>query len=346
MIHLLHGKDDYRVRHAAREIRDKLRASDDMLDSNTTTLDGAAITPQELLAHATAVPFLASNRLVIVEGLLRAIGSERGGRRKKTDDDPLAPWRAAVVTLGDAATMPPTTTLIFVEGDLAKTNQGFAIFAPIARAQEFPLLSTGELPDWISRRAGEKGVRLAPRALAALAQLIGPDLWTMDNELDKLAAIAEGALVEPELIADAVSAAQETKVWDLTDAIVAGEDRKALASLGALLSQGEPVQMLQFMIARQFRQLLLVKDLRERGVRADEVARGSGVPAFRLSAVGAIASRYTWPVLQQAYRRILEADLSVKRGQSGDEAALQLLVHELCASAPAGGRAPARAARR
>ena len=51
VIYLLHG-DSYRVRAALREIRDKLDDPDQMLESNTTLLDGRAVTPDELMAHA------------------------------------------------------------------------------------------------------------------------------------------------------------------------------------------------------------------------------------------------------------------------------------------------------
>jgi DNA polymerase-3 subunit delta len=343
VIHLFHGKDDYRVREAVRDVRAKLRAGDDMLESNTSVLDGKGLSADELIAHATATPFLASSRLVIVEGLLAAIGEMRAGKRTKKGaaDDPMEPWRRAAATLGSADTMPTTTTLIFVEGELKKTNVAFTTFSPIARTVEFGPLAKDELPAWIEARAREKGVKLAPRAMAAMAQLIGPDLWAMDNELEKLAAYADGAIVEPETVAEIVSQAQETKVWDLTDAIVAGDDRKALNSMRKLLAEGEPPTRAAFMVTRQFRQLALVKDLRERGVRADEVARVAGVPPFRLGALGAIASRMSWQSVRDAYGRILDSDLSVKRGLADDESALQLLVLELCRLAPKGAARPA-----
>jgi DNA polymerase-3 subunit delta len=349
VILLFHGKDSFRTRQAVREVRERLRAADDMLDSNTTTLDGAGLTPQELLAHATAVPFLAANRLVIVEGLLKSLGSERGGgRRKKGDDDPLEPWRAAAATLGDKSAIPGSTTLIFAEGNLLNdrnqmTNKAFPIFAPVARVTEFDELKSGDLAAWIGERAKENNVTLAARSLPALAQLIGPDLSAIENELQKLAAYADGAVVEPEMVSEIVSAARETKIWDLTDAIVVGDERKALRTMRQLLTEDQPAPVLMFMIVRQFRQLVTVKDMRERGARPDDIQKASGVPSFRLAAVGNIASSFSWPLLRAAYGRLLEADLSVKRGLSGDEAALQLVVQELCSLAPVrgSGRAPA-----
>jgi DNA polymerase-3 subunit delta len=338
VIYLLYGSDTYRSRRALRRIRDELgAAAGDMLASNTTILEGRGLTPGELLANATAMPFLAPSRLVIVEGLLSAIGEIRAGRRTKkaAGDDPLEPWRKAAASLASPASMPETTTLVFMEEQIEKTNNAFPIFAPIARTIEHAPLSKEELPSWIDERAREKGVKLAPRAMASLTQLIGPDLWTIENELDKLAAYADGEIVEPETVTALVSAAQETRIWDLTDAIESGDERKALRAMRLLLGEGEATQRILVMIVRQFRQLVLVKDMRERGMRPDEVARVSGVPNFRMGAVGAIASRFSWPALREAYGRILEADLSVKRGLTDDESSLQLLVHDLCALAPA-----------
>ncbi len=336
MIHLLYGNDGYRVRHALRAIRAQADAGDGMLDANTTVLDGASLTPGELLGHAQAAPFLASARLVIVEGLLAQIGGGRRGRRgkKAADGGPLAAWEAAAAQLADPATMPASTTLVFVEGELPKTNAAFPIFAPIAHAVQYDKLAKDELPGWVQRAADARGLRVAPRALAAIVRLTAGDLWTAENELDKLAAYAGGDAVDEDMVMRVVSAAQEARVWDLSDAVVAGDERKALASMRALIEAGEAAPLLMFMLVRQYRQIAIVKDMRERRARQDEIARVTGIPGFRINAVATLASRYTWPLLREAYSALLDADLAVKRGLRDDEASLQLVVHELCALAP------------
>ena len=115
----------------------------------------------------------------------------------------------------------------------------------------------------------------------------------------------------------------------------------ALTSLRRLLVDGIPSQVITSMIVRQYRQLLLVKDMRDRRVGREEMARVSGVPSFKLGEVSARAGHYSWPLLGEAYNRLLSSDLSVKRGLQDDESALQLLIHELCALRPAAARSPA-----
>lgn len=350
MIHLLYGKDNYRVHAALGAIRDGLAPDDDArrdLASNTTVLDGAKLSPQELLSHAMSVPFLAPHRLVVVEGLLAALGSVKGGRKgakgkkKADDDDPLAPWRVAAAQLGDKAAMPDTTVLVFVEGDLAQKNAAFTIFAPIAHAVEYAPLKGDEVRKWIADAAKERKIKLEPRAMAALADLAGSDLWLLRNEMEKLSAYAGAEPIDESLIRQLVSSAQEAKFWDMTDAVVAGNEKKSLTSLQKLLIEGEPVQVLASMLVRQYRQLVLVKDLRDRRASKDEIARASGVPGFKVDATSGLAARYSWDDLRRAYRLMLDADLSVKRGLQDDESSLQLLVHELCALAPRGAARPA-----
>lgn len=336
MIHLLYGPDEYRVHDALQQIRQALADPDNLLESNTAILDGGMVTPQDLLAHATAVPFLAEHRLVVVEGLLAAIGSARGGRRKKpSPDDPLEPWRRLAEQLGAPHALPESTTLVFVEGDVKQTNSGFALFSPIAKTARFGPLDKGELPQWIKDRADDKGVNIDGRAVASLAQTIGADLWALDRELDKLGAYADGDLVNGAVIGEVVSAVRETKAWELGDATVAGNERKALDTMRRLLESGEPAPLLSFMMARSYRQVIIVKDMNERREAADAIMKAAGIPNFRVKPVAALAARYPWPVLRAAYAKLVDADLSVKRGERDDETSLQLLVHELCAMAQA-----------
>ncbi len=338
MIHLFHGKDDYQIRGALRALRDGLRQSDDMLDSNTTVLDGKTVTPLELLAHATAVPFLSANRLVIVEGLLGNLSAIKGGRRKKKSDgdDPLAPWANAAEQLSDKATMPETTTLVFIEGELAKTNVAFPIFAPIAQTKEFGALAGAELTRWLHEAVKSEKVKIDERAEKALMTALAPDLWALKNALAMLGAYANGETIDEAMVREMVTANDDTKFWTLTDAVVAGNERKALNALQHMLTDGAAPTMLSSLLVRQYRQLAIVKDLRDRRASQDGIARAAGVPSFKVADVSALASRYSWPMVRAAYGRLLDADLSVKRGLQDDGSALQLLVHELCAMAPKG----------
>jgi DNA polymerase-3 subunit delta len=338
VIYLLHGRDSFGVRRGLQSIRDRLGADNDALAGNSVTLDGASLTALELMQHVTAMPFLAPARLVVVDGLLSVIGSARSGRARQKRDDPLDPWRPVAERLAGGEALPETTTLIFLEGDIDRKNPAFALFAPLCQVNEYQPPRDKELPAWVAQELDGCSMKMTPAAIRALCEAVGPDLWALHGELRKLETYALGGQVDEKVVADMVAQARETRLWDLTDAVVAGQEKAAISSLARLLADGEPAALLANAVARQYRQLALVKDLRAGGATDGEVARQSGLPEWKVERVAALAARYSWADLRRGYALLVDADLSVKRGLQDDESALQLALHELCGLAP---RSPA-----
>lgn len=333
MIYLLHGADSYQVRQSLEAIRGRLTTPDGLLASNTFVLDGAKLQPLELLQQATTIPFLAPARLVIVEGLLAAIASNKA-RKKKDDIDPVEQWRAATEQLSAPGALPETTTLVLVEDDVGAKNIGFTLFAPIAQTKDHPVIKPKEIGAWIRAEAKSLDLKLSEKIVRVLGDSCGSDLWAIHGELRKIQAFTNGEDVEDSLIEELIGQSAAARLWDLTDAVVAGNERKAIETLSSRLTAGDAAPMILSMIARQYRQLVIAKDLSQQRAPEGEIARATGVPSFKVSSVVAQASHYSWADLRRAYELLVEADLNVKRGVQDDESSLQLLIHQLLALAP------------
>lgn len=84
---------------------------------------------------------------------------------------------------------------------------------------------------WAADRAKTAhGIALAPDAARLLADLIGNDLGRIDNELAKLAIDASGskAVVTAAQIAGGMTFQREQEMWDLGNALAAGDAHEAL----------------------------------------------------------------------------------------------------------------------
>src|SRR6185503_10449407 len=77
VLHVIYGEDEFRASEAVHALQDAID-SDGSLATNTSVLPARGLTPQTLVQHAAAMPFLAPARLVIVEGLLSSLGGRRG----------------------------------------------------------------------------------------------------------------------------------------------------------------------------------------------------------------------------------------------------------------------------
>ncbi len=332
--------DTFTAHEALTEITKQLD-TDGLLADNTAHIDGASAKPADLLAVCQTIPFLGSHRLVVVHGLLARFessqrGRGRGKRRAADDEGTLGAWQSFVDAL---PTLPETTTLVFFDGEVTARNSMLAALRPYAQVQEFKPLAQADVAAWIVRRSERYGLSLQARAVAALAGLVGNQLWTLDSELQKLAAYAAGQQVSEAEVRELVSLAREPSVFAMADAVIEGRARDAVDLLHRLLAEGEPPQRMLAMIARQYRLLLLAKELLERRVRGPEISARLQVQGFVIQRLLQQAPLYTLDRLRRAFRLLLDADLSVKRGLQNDEAALELLVFELAAIAatPPGG---------
>lgn len=82
-------------------------------------------------------------------------------------------------------------------------------------------------------------VTLAPDAARLLVELIGDDLGRLDTEIAKLAINADGGKITPDVVASNVAFTREREMWDLTNAMAAGNTTEALRRWRQLI-QSDP----------------------------------------------------------------------------------------------------------
>ena len=347
MICVFCGPDSFTLHEALAELKAELDG-DGMLATNTAAFEGSQVRPDELLAVCGTVPFMGAHRLVLVEGLLTRFEAPRGRRRAagaragSPDRQALGPWRDLPAALEG---LPPSTSLVFIDGDISEKNPLLQLLSPIVQVRRFSNVGQRDLPGWIEARARRDGVDISPAAVRLLADLVGNDLWALSQELKKLTLYAAERQVNEDDVRALTVAARETSVFTLVDAVVEGRPEQALRVLEQLLDQGAAAPYLLAMITRQYRNLLLTKEMQGQRRPQQEIGQRLNISSrFALGKVLEQAARYPPARLEPAYRRLLEADASIKAGIYRDELALELLVQDLArvSATPPGRRVSAR----
>jgi len=114
--------------------------------------------------------------------------------------------------------------------------------------------------------------KLGAAAADALIEMLGEDIGILDTEIAKLALYLEpGGTIDESLVRDIVAGWQGKTVWQITDAIAAGDAAEALRQLDKLMSGGQrPIALLP-QIAWSLRRLgmaaTVVQSLENRGER-------------------------------------------------------------------------------
>lgn len=339
MIEIFSGSDTY-SRSAALAARKAELDADGMLSTNTATFEAARTTVDEVMAAGNTIPFLAAYRLVVIEGLLggfeksddRRPGGGGGGGRKLSAEEQ-SKWLALAAYSGQ---MPPQTVVILLDDDVAASNallKALKAATPPAKVRDFPLPKGQGVAEWVGRVAKERGIAIEPPAVAQLANLVGPNTELLARELEKLALYAEGRPIVRKDVDDLSPHAREANVFALVDAVAEGRIEPALRLLRELLAGGATPPYINAMIVRQYRNMLLAKELAAGGASPQEVGRQIGVFAdYAIRRLLEQTRRYTPAGLDRAYRRLVQADASIKRGDLDEEPALELMVAELCRS--------------
>jgi len=330
LLHILIGEDDFSLRQALEEINKSI-GDPTALMTNTTVLEGKTVTPEQLRAACETVPFLAEKRLVIVEGLLERF--EPKGKTVKKKSSRQNELEEAYKPIADGIKqLPPFTELVLMGSKINDHNPLFAEIKSQAKVKSFPMLKPNQLGQWIERRlaAQQKGSSISPKAEALMVRLVGNDLWTMANEIDKLLLFSGGRQIEEADVKAVVSNAQEASIFNMVDAILELRVGAAQELLQQLFRQGMAPAQILVMLSRQARIIFQVKEMRKQGRSRSEIQSKLGLNSdFVLRKAWEQADKYSPARIRDVYHKLLETDIAIKTGKMEGELALDVLIAEL-----------------
>lgn len=329
MLHILYGSDNYSL-HLAFERIIKAATASSAIGVDTLKLEGDQLSIADLKFACETVPFLAEKRIVVIYGLLarfefsRKIASTKNSLGKAPDWVPMAEC---------INRLPETTILLLIDGDITSRNPLLKEISGSALVQTFPLIKRrAELSAWIQKRVPLAGGRITAPAADLMATLVGHDLWAMSNEIDKLVAYASGHPIEERDIKAVVSHAQEANIFNVVDAVMNGQISTAETALQDLLSKGSVPTYVLYMLHRQVSLIVLAKELTNQKKTKAEMQARLGLSDFPLQKTLDQANRFSMERLKRAYKKLLETDLAIKRGEYFGDLALNILVIELSLS--------------
>jgi DNA polymerase-3 subunit delta len=276
---------------------------------------------EPLVATARTLPMMAKRRLVVGKGIDLV----------KADQ-----LDALVEYLADPN---PATCLVLV-GD--KVDVRFKVFVALRKAgflHVFAPLRDQALGAWLRAEARARQIDLSSDAASLLAELAGPELGRLSQALEQLSLYTGGTrAITVDDVEDLVAETRQRNVFELTKAIGAGDVPRALFLLANMLRNREPALKIQFMLARQMRQIWRAKELTAAGAARGEIAAAVGMSPYFLDDVLLPARRMTHGALARAFDRLYEADRALKSSRVDGDLIVSRLVQSLAEDA--GARAP------
>ena len=311
-LYLLLGSEVYLRRVAAQTITEVALSRTLLREFNESGFSLVSDPVQSAIAAAEQLPMMSDARVVRIRDFAKL---------RETDEDVLIRY------LNNPA---PSTVMIFIADELDKRKKSSKVLLDTCTVVEFAPLKDAEAKAWARTRLKELKVSADDQVLGELIRLVGTDVQTLFNELEKLASAAasSGNRITLDLVDELIGRSRELSNFELADHLMAGNRKKALETLHRLLEDGAEPVMLVGLIAGNYHRLALGKHLLTRGGR-DEVFRNISLPPFKRDSYISMLQRSTAAKIARGIQLTAAADLAIKTSQATPRLQLELLVCEL-----------------
>ncbi len=291
MIILLQGKDSYLQKRTLDQIisnHSQARVIFFEFETEKTILD---LLKKEVRQES----IFQEKKILVVIGLLEQIGLNK-----------------EIVSFLSPLAKTDKTTIILVENKTVFKHQ---LFNKIYNTEPLKLDS---LKKWITNEIQLRGGEIEERALQALIQAGGSDLWLISNEIDKLIAYKKGGKISINDVNLLIRPQIENNIFQAIDFIGQKDKKNALKMFYSHLKKGDSVSYLLAMIGFHFRTLILVKS----GADSQKL----GIHPFVFRKALNQARFFSQEKLKNIYRQIIINDIKIKTGQIEEKTALDLLI--------------------
>lgn len=318
-LYLWYGDEEF-VKDRALEALLKKLIAPGMEDLNYQAMDGEETGVEQIIEACDTLPFMAERRLLVVRDMYLLTGRKGA----QAEQDRFAEY---------LADLPPTACLVLYMRAGHDPDKRKAVYKAAARhgaAVEFALLKEDERARWVKRELTARRNTMDARTLHDFLARVGAGMQHVSQELTKLMDYAgEGAAVTGEMVARVVMPTAEERIFDMLDAVGRRQAAKAMVSLDHLMAAGEQPLMIVTMLARQFRMMLLAKELGKKGVHPGRAAKEMGVAPWLANKYADQASRFAMDILLKGMEDCVELNHGFKNGIRAPREALEGLIASL-----------------
>ena len=322
-VYYFYASDEALVRGAAAKVVKALEQD----DPETTTLDGPAPTVEEIVLAAGTISFFGGRRLVLMPLL----------QPSKYSDKDLA---ELCDTLADTENAVFIITTVMEERygklspgkrekKLLDTCEKLGYCAQLTKPGRSAL--QGLLKEW----AAQSGASFAPGADKLLLDRCGEDQFLLQNEVEKLAALADYGTVTEEMVRQLGTVTLDADTFDMVRLVTAGRAGQAVQKLNTLLAlQNDPILIAGALVANYIDLYRVVLAHRSRRPAGD-LTKDFGYNGYRLKRIEESTRNLHKSQLEESLRILQELDLDLKSSKLPEALLLQTAV---CRLALAGRR--------
>lgn len=216
--------------------------------------------------------------------------------------------------------IPDTTTIIILptlERD-AKNSAWFGALQKAAVVIELKEISPAQLPQWLAARLALQNQTTDAISLAFIAHQVEGNLLAAHQEIQKLALLHPAGEISHDAIREAVLNVSRFDVFQLGDAVLAGDSARVTAILQGLQDEGENAVAVMNPLMWVLRPLLRIKQAEARNENIATAMTNARIYGDRQALVKRAINRLSLRQLEAALQKLCDIDKTAKGMMQGD----------------------------
>ncbi|HYP27124.1 MAG TPA: DNA polymerase III subunit delta [Blastocatellia bacterium] len=221
------------------------------------------------------------------------------------------------------------STVVFQAASLDQRRKVTTALLKACTVVTFDRLSESQAARWAEEYLRRRDCRIEHGALNYLIALVGTKMARLVSELDKLSTYSGGGSITNDIVEKLVPRAREHSNFELWDAILERDRRRAIRLTQRVLDDGAEPVMLVGALAGLYRRMLAAKDLMARKAPSEEIMKATGQYGQRAAAFNARVLRTPREEIVHGLRRIAQVDNAIKGSEATPRLQLEYLIAEL-----------------
>lgn len=306
------GEEDF-ARKAATNAFIKHFEQDPLCQLNMHVFDDSSVSAEKIAEAAETFPVMSEEKLIVVKN---------SGYFKSANES----QKRILTNLFD--NLPDFVSIVFDEDEIDGRNSLLKKAKSIGLFTEFKYKTHAELVNYCGKIFARENISVSPDVLSHFVFSCDEGMTSIHAEMNKLIAyLMEKKTVTAEDVNMIVKKSLKSRVFEMLDAMIEGKSSLVFPILEEMkLCREAPIKILA-LIGRQAILINKTRILLDCG--APDIAAQLELKPFIAQKYIAQARRLTAEKTKNLMDKCLSADLSIKRGESSDWQALELLIADI-----------------
>lgn len=307
-------------------------------DFDIETADAENNSQEQIVAMASAFPFVSDRRVVIVKNAEKL--SVTKSKKKDDKTPPIVKYlqnpaqTTFLLMIADTSELDDLTSQLRntrtkekAEKRIANLKEPFHTLIKNHAAMEFGTLYEREIPNWLAKRAKLEGKEISPEAIDLLVARVGTSLRELHNELQKIITYSpEKKKISLDDITHIVGQSRTYNIFELQKAIGERDLARAIDITLRMVSAERNEILIITMLTRYFTSLSKLLEASATTSNPMELSRSVEINSYFIPDYIAALRRYSPNDLANAFLAMREADIALKTTAAHTEAIMQKMI--------------------